>query len=312
MSVPTLAIALSTAFPALAEVNERDVSPERFSAEMALGSLSGKTRERVYDPDAGGQKVSQLDWSYNNASIITGSLDWTLIPELSIGASGWTTLSGRGGYMRDTDWSADKNQSWTDQSTHPNTRLNYANQFDINATLWLLNAPDYRLGMIGGYQESRYSFNAYGGSYRYTDEYTGLMDIGDFPADSKVIGYQQHYKMPYIGLVGRYRYQRFEFGASFKYSSWVRATDNDEHYLTDTTFRTSTKRQNFYSLSGNAGYYVTPTMKIFLEGTWNRVANKRGNISANDYGAGEKYYADNSGGIENYNYMLSIGMKYRF
>ncbi|WP_422842141.1 omptin family outer membrane protease, partial [Acinetobacter variabilis] len=36
--------------------------------------------------------------------------------------------------------------------------------------------------------------------------------------------------MPYIGLTGNYRYDSFEFGGSFKYSGWVKASDNDEHY----------------------------------------------------------------------------------
>ena len=41
---------------------------------------------------------------------------------------------------------------------------------------------------------------------------------------------KQHFKMPYIGLTGNYLYDSFEFGGSFKYSGWVKASDNDEHY----------------------------------------------------------------------------------
>ncbi len=36
--------------------------------------------------------------------------------------------------------------------------------------------------------------------------------------------------MPYIGLTGSYRYEDFELGGTFKYSGWVEASDNDEHY----------------------------------------------------------------------------------
>ena len=43
--------------------------------------------------------------------------------------------------------------------------------------------------------------------------------------------------MPYIGLVGQYRINDFEFNALFKFSDWVRAHDNDEHYMRDLTFR---------------------------------------------------------------------------
>lgn len=171
---------------------------------------------------------------------------------------------------------------------------------------------NYRFGMMAGYQESRYSFKASGGSFNYTDEDTGLPDFGTFPAGTTVIGYKQHFKMPYIGIVGSYRYERFEFGGSFKYSGWVRATDNDEHYLTDTTFRANIKNQNFYSLIGNAAYYLTADTKIYLEGAWNRVTNKKGSLSANDYGSGEKNSAENSSGIESYSFMTTVGLKYSF
>lgn len=69
-----------------------------------------------------------------------------------------------------------------------------------------------------GYQENRYSFNTTGGSFNYTDESTSLPDVSTFPFGTTVIGYKQRFNMPYIGLVGRYRYARFEFGGSVKYS----------------------------------------------------------------------------------------------
>lgn len=307
-----LYIVMSASFPAIADVGNGVFTQKSLSGDIALGSLSGKTRERVYDPDSGGHKNSQLNWKYNNAAIIKGSLDLDVIPWVSVGASGWTTIASRGGYMDDTDWQDESKNSWTDQSRHPDTRLNYANEFDLNVKGWLLNEPTYRFGMMAGYQESRYSFKASGGYFNYTDEDTGLPDVGAFPAGMTVIGYKQHFKMPYIGIVGNYRYERFEFGGSFKYSGWVRATDNDEHYLANTTFRANIKNQNYYSLVGNAGYYLTPDTKIYLEGTWSRTTNKKGSLSANDYSSGEKNSAENSSGIESYSFMTTVGLKYSF
>lgn len=312
ISVSALTIVISASFPAIADVSNKIYTPGRFTGDIALGKLSGKTKERVYDPDSSEHKNSQLNWKYNNAAIIKGSLDWYLIPWLSIGASGWTTIASRGGYMDDTDWLDESKNSWTDQSRHPDTRLNYANEFDLNVKGWLLNEPTYRFGMMVGYQESRYSFKSSGGSFNYTDEDTGLPDVGAFPAGTTVIAYKQHFEMPYIGIIGSYRYESFEFGGSFKYSGWVCATDNDEHYLTDTTFRANIKNQNFYSLVGNSGYYLTPDTKIYFEGAWNRVTNKKGSLSSNDYASGEKNSAENSSGIENYNFMITAGLKYSF
>ncbi|MFI8415573.1 omptin family outer membrane protease [Serratia sp. NPDC078593] len=312
ISIVTLTIAVSVSFSAIADVDKSIFAPKSFSGDIGLGSLSGKTKERVYDPDFGGHKNSQLNWKYSHAAIIKGSLDWDLMPWVSIGASGWTTIASRGGYMDDTDWLDDSQEAWTDQSKHPNTRLNYANEFDLNVKGWLLNEPTYRFGAMVGYQESRYSFNASGGAYHYTDEDTGLPDIGSFPAGVTVIGYKQRFKMPYIGLVGSYRYQDFELGGSVKYSGWARVSDNDEHYLTNTTFKANIKNQNFYSLAGNVGYYLTPNAKIYMEGVWNRTTNKRGSLSAYNNETGEINGAANSSGIESYNFMTSVGLRYAF
>ncbi|WP_455845889.1 omptin family outer membrane protease [Pantoea agglomerans] len=312
ISAPALTFVLSASFPALADDSNDVFNPRSFSGDVALGSLSGKTKERVYDPDSGGHKNSELNWKYNNAAILKGSLDWDLIPWLSIGASGWTTITGRGGYMDDTDWEDEDRNSWTDQSKHPNTRLNYANEFDLNVKGWLLNEPAYRFGMMAGYQESRYSFKASGGSFDYTNEETGLPEVGTFPSGIRIIGYKQHFKIPYIGIIGSYRYDGFEFGGSLKYSGWVRATDNDEHYMNNSTFKANIKDQNLYSLVGNAGYYLTPNTKVYLEGAWTRVTNKKGSLSEYNYKSGKKKSADNSSGIESYSFMTTVGLKYSF
>lgn len=83
--------------------------------------------------------------------------------------------------------------------------------------------------------------------------------------------------MPYIGLTGSYRYEDFELGGTFKYSGWVEASDNDEHYDPGKriTYRSKVKDQNYYSVAVNAGYYVTPNAKVYIEGAWNRVTNKK-------------------------------------
>lgn len=312
ISFLALTIAMPVSFSAMANVDDANFTTENIRADIGLGSLSGKTKERVYDPDAGGHKNSQLNWKYSNAAIIKGAIDWNIMPWLSVGASGWSTLAGRGGYMDDTDWQDKNKKAWTDQSKHPDTRLHYANEFDINIKGWLFNEPAYRFGVMAGYQESRYSFNASGGSYDYTDEDTGLPDIGKFPAGKTVIGYKQRFKIPYVGLVGDYRYERFEFGGSVKYSGWVRASDNDEHYLTNTTFRAEIKRQTFYALSANAGYYVTPNAKVYIEGAWSRTMNKKGSLSAHNYTSKERSDAANTSGIEGYNTTMTVGLKYRF
>lgn len=285
----------------------------KVNTDISLGTLSGKTKERVYDPADGGRKVSQLDWKYTNTAIIKGAINWDLMPWISVGAGGWTTLSNQNGNMVDRDWvDASRPDTWTDESKHPNTRLNYANEFDLNIKGWLLNEPDYRLGVMAGYQESRYSFNATGGTYIYSEENGFRNDIGALPKGEKLIGYKQRFKMPYIGLTGSYRHKNIQFGGAFKYSSWVHSSDNDEHYSRMTTFRSKVNNQNYYSVAANVGYYVTPNAKIYIEGAWNRITNKKGDTFLFDRSDNTSEKNKNSAGIENYNLMATAGLTYRF
>lgn len=315
MRLKLLGMALSApvmlSFPAVADPDF--FTPEKVSTDLSLGMLSGKTKERVYLPEYGGHKASQLDWKYSNAAILKGAINWDLMPRVSIGAAGWTTLGSRGGDMTNTDWlDSDNPKTWTDKSRHPGTRLNFANEFDLNIKGWLLNEPDYRLGLMAGYQESRYSFNATGGTYIYSEDGGFRNETGSLPNGERNIGYKQRFKMPYIGLTGSYRYDKFEFGGALKYSGWVRASDNDEHYQRETTFRGKTKNQNYYSVAVDAGYYVTDNAKVYVEGAWNRIANKKANVSIYDRSDNTAEYSKHGGGIESYNFTTTAGLKYTF
>ncbi len=55
-----------------------------------------------------------------------GAFNWDLLPRVSVGASGWTTLAGRGGNMVDRGLAGyEQSRNSTDESKHPNTRLNF-------------------------------------------------------------------------------------------------------------------------------------------------------------------------------------------
>ncbi|HDV2882514.1 TPA: omptin family outer membrane protease OmpP, partial [Escherichia coli] len=114
------------------------------------------------------------------------------------------------------------------------------------------------------------------------------------------------------GLTGNYRYDNFEFGGAFKYSGWVRGSDNDEHYVRQTTFRSKVKNQNYYSVAVNAGYYITPEAKVYIEGVWSRLTNKKGDTSLYDRSDNTSEHNNNGAGIENYNFITTAGLKYTF
>lgn len=309
LKMMVIALFAPVAFTTVANAENAFFTPEKVSVDMGLGSLSGESKMHVYDPQIGGQKIYQATWKYNNAAIVKGSLDWDLMPWVSVGAAGWTTIASRGG-NKHSSLQEDARIGQPAIEYDDPTTLNYANQFDLNIKGWLLNEPDYRLGVMAGYQESRYSFTSFGNFAGNIDQDTGL-PIGNAAHDIALDGYKQRSKIPYVGLTGSYRYQRFEFGATFKYSGWVQSNDSEDLHI-QRIITGDVNKQRYYSLAANAGYYVTPNAMVYLEGVWNRTTNKTGSRITDDSLKGTTAVDDFSRGIENSSFITSIGLKYTF
>lgn len=285
-----------------------NLAADSITVNTSLGWLGGESKEYVYDIDTG-RKVSELNWKINNTAIIKGDISWDPLYWLTLNARGWATLASSGSGLDDYDWLSPSQSHWTDWSNSPDTHLNYANEFDINAKAWLVKRSDYKVGAVVGYQQTRFSWTAFGGHYQYDNG----NHSGDFPPGKRVLGYQQKFSMPYIGLAGGYRYSNFEFNALLKFSPWVEASDNDEHYLRELTFREKTAGSNYYSASVDVGYYVTPNAKVFTEFTWSKYSQGKGGAQLLDRESGETTYAGgDAAGLENKNYSLTAGLQYRF
>lgn len=285
-----------------------DLSPESFSVSASAGMLSGKSQERVYD-EVTGRKISQLDWKIKNVAILKGDISWNAYSFLTLNARGWTSLASGSGHMDDYDWMNENQSSWTDHSSHPATNVNYANEYDLNVKGWIFQAENYKAGVVAGYQETRFSWTATGGSYNYDNG----TNTGNFPAGERGIGYSQRFWMPYIGLAGQYRFNDVELNALFKFSDWVRAHDNDEHYMRDLTFREKTSNSRYYGASVDAGYYVTPHAKVFAEFAYSNYQEGKGGTQIIDNTSGESgSIGGDAAGISNKNYTITAGLQYRF
>lgn len=285
-----------------------NLSSDSLSVATSVGMLGGKSKELVYDA-SNGRKVSQLDWKIKNVAILKGDFSWDAYRFLTLNARGWTSLASGSGHMDDYDWQNSNQSGWTDHSSHPSTDLNYANEYDLNVKGWFLQGDDYKVGAVAGYQETRFSWTAYGGSYNYDN---GAF-VGNFPAGQAGIGYSQRFSMPYIGLVGQYRLNDFEFNAQFKFSDWVRAHDNDEHYMRELTFREKTSNSRYYGASVDAGYYVTQNAKVFAELTYSKFEEGKGGTQVIDTTSGQSAsFGGDAAGISNKNYTVTVGLQYRF
>lgn len=279
-------------------------TPEKVSAGLSVGTLSGSAKERVYD---NGRRLSQLDWKFKNAPILKGNIDWDLSPWVRLGASGWVTAGSHGASdIIDRDWMFPDQDRYTHISDSP-SKLRSASSWDVNTTVWGVNNDRWRLGLMAGWQQTDYKWDAHGGHYSY---WNGLFE-GNFP--NKRIGlYKPQFKMPYIGLTGGTRFRNVEMNTTFKYSHWVRASDTDEHYLRDLTIRDSNRDSDFYSLAADIGYYITPQAKVFLEGEWVRITNGTGNKTQTYHDTGDVIHYQNASGIESSSYNVTAGLKYYF
>lgn len=293
---------------AIAQVPKLLSDNSNISVNTSIGLLGVNSKEYVYDTDSG-RKISELNWKSKNATIIKGDFSWDPLLWLTLNAKGWTTISSSKAKMDDFDWQNASQAHWTDWSHSSNTNLNYANEFELNIKAWLIKENFHKAGAVIGYQQNRFSWTAFGGHYQYNNG----NDVGDFPSRSRGIGYQQKFSMPYFGLVGGYRYKDFEFNGLLKFSPWVIAEDNDEHYMRNLTFREKTSESKFYSASVDAGYYISPNVKLFTELTWSRFALGKGGSQIIDH-ANEKtsYEGGDSAGIANQNYSVTAGLQYRF
>ncbi|EIY5162703.1 omptin family outer membrane protease [Klebsiella variicola] len=293
---------------ALAQNGEDLYDINSISVNTSIGFLGANSKEYVYDVDSG-RKISELNWKARNATIIKGDISWDPLLWLTLNARGWTTFSSSKAKMDDFDWQDANQAHWTDWSHSPNTNLNYANELDLNAKTWLIKEHIHKVGAVIGYQQTRFSWTAFGGHYQYNNG----NDVGDFPNRSRGIGYQQKFSMPYFGLAGSYRYKELELNSIFKFSPWVMAKDNDEHYMRNLTFREKTGESKFYSASVDVGYYITPKTKLFTELSWSRFTIGKGGSQIIDH-ANKKtlYEGGESAGIANQNYSVTAGLQYRF
>ncbi|EUM16594.1 hypothetical protein L465_00408 [Enterobacter sp. BIDMC 29] len=283
------------------------------SFSSSLGYMAGESKEFVYYD---GRQLSRLDWKMKNAAILKLEANYDILPWLSINAAGWTTLASNSGHMNDYDWQDPNSSQYTDSSSSSAT-LNEANEYDLSIRGWVLNNNNYKAGLIAGYQETRFSFTAKNGSYDYagTDDDgnydpTAPRDRGTFPHGQSLVGYKQTYRTPYIGLIGKYTVNDFEFNALMKYSHWVDGKDNDNHYLTGATSTTNTSRAELWAGNVNAGYWITPHAKVFTEATYTYYPNKHGDIKQWDKDGYESEH--NGGGIQNRNWTVTAGVQYRW
>lgn len=158
----------------------------------------------------------------------------------------------------------------------------------------------------GGYLENIFSFLDNGGCYQYANR----TYVGCWSKEQHGIGYKQEFSTVYLGLIGQYIVNHFEFNANLKLSPWVEAKDVDQHYLRNLTFKEYGYDSNFYSAAISAGYNVSNTTKLFSEISFNQFTNGIADTLISDNDSKTYGYIYDAAGLSNKNYIISIGIKY--
>ncbi|EDW4550530.1 omptin family outer membrane protease [Salmonella enterica] len=283
-----------------------NIFPSGPDASLSFGWAGGEAREYVYDTTSG-KKISQLNWKIKSAYILKAGLSWDVQDWITLNAGGWTTLASGSGVMNDYDWLDDNRSGWSDWSHHPDTRLNWANELDLNVKGWLIRQDNYRAGLMTGWQQTRFSWTASGGSFDHNNH----SRTGDY-LPGKVVDYSQKFTMPYVGIVGQYRYHDIEFNGQVKFSNRVSVEANDEHYTRGMTFRDGTGNSRYVSASVDVGYYMTPGLRIFTDFTYSVFGEGKGGTKITYADKSHEYIGGNASGTENKNYMITAGLSYRF
>lgn len=302
-------ICSATIFSAMAD-HDMHFSSSDFKVDAALGWLEGKSQENYYDTDTG-KRTDQLDWKIKQTPILKMGLTWDMMHWLSLNAQGWTTFASRGSKMDEYYWYGDTRTGWSEWDAHPNTHLNHANELDVNMRAWIVNQPNYRLGGMVGYQQTRFSWNSVGGSYYYDDGDDDWV-YGEYD-NAPFAGYNQVFRLPYIGITGMYRYQDIEFNAAFKFSPWAKAHGNDEYYYYENSYRTTVSSMRYYAASVDVGYYLTPHAKVFTALNWSKYKEGRGGYQEIDRDDNETdYNSGDANGLSNKHYSVTAGLQYTF
>lgn len=277
----------------------------KLSFDASIGYLEGRSQEFVFDANSG-RKISQLNWQIEAASIIKGSVHYDFSPILTASISGWNTIDKGNGVMDDFDWLYTAQSSPTDWSHHEDTPLKYANEIDLNLIGWIFQKPNYQLGIMGGYHRSSLSFSSYGGWFQYEN----AENIGVVPDNEIGIGYQQKFSLGYFGLVGSYFVNAVDFGISFKYGPKVKASDVDQHYQRSLIFKGVGQGGEYYALAVSSGYKVTPRVRLFAEGVYNKYNNQKADTTIFDRNSSQVFNIANAAGLNYTNYQLALGIQY--
>jgi outer membrane protease len=277
-----------------------------------VGLMRIEAHEYVY---LNGKRASQLDWETKNVVLYSATVgaeifgDWTVKGTVNVGANG-------SGHMVDYDWVPglaidDTNDGWSDRSTHPDTRLDHYISGSIELGRDVFADDRSSVGISGGFKYTDIRWNAFGGSYIYSDAAT-RDDIGEFPDDAKVITYRQKIPVAFLGLDGSTSFDRLTLSGGVKGGLSFGIDDIDDHYGTGTRFFGDMRAAPVLMLNAAVDYRLNDSASLYIAGNFENVFRATGDLSSLDTTTGARETKKNAAGASFETLSIQFGLKGRF
>lgn len=288
------------------------VSAESVDGSLRLRASLGATylegNEFVY---AGDYRVSKLIWQ-TTAPLLRGSVSADLGHGISIAAEGSVAMGGDS-HMVDYDWLGgdDTLENWTHRSEHPDTDL--AHFWTGSATIGydLANVPDAVIRLHGGFQYTDVKWDAFGGSYVYSD--AGFRDdVGSFADGAPAISYQQQMPEVFLGVDGEQYYGKLRVGGLMRAGLVVGAVATDDHWMRDLRFTDTIYLQPSVELGLDAGYAIGPMAELTLAGRFKHMFEQRGDTAIYNTVAGTTTHSTNGAAASFTQLDITAGLRARF
>ena len=292
------------------EVAMVETPPVRFSLSAGAGYLTGKATEIVFLPTVGNHRISELTWKIDNLFMIGVGAHLKLQNWLTVNFDGWFKATDGEGSMDDFDFRI-LGADWTDWSTHSDTDVTDGSIIDLNAEISVFRTENFALKVIGGYKRDNFGWEAYGGNFVYS--VNGFRDtVGSFPAGQQVIGYEQTYDTPYVGIGIGVSFPRFELASRLIYSDWVQGEAIDNHYLRNlvTTDEIEDGEMVAFDISGK--YLINNHLSVMMAYTYQDYDTAQGDSLWEFRDQGVSVLFVDGAGMDLYYSLFTVSLIYTF
>ncbi|RKE85302.1 omptin family outer membrane protease [Rhizobium sp. AG855] len=272
-----------------------------------VGIANIKAGEYVYDGD---HKLSQLDWE--SKGVKTGTIgaqmelgdNWRIKGQIDVGLGG-------DGHMEDRDWVVPSYSGWTDQSIHPDTKLDRYINLLIEADRAVIDTGTTRVGLGGGFGYANVKWTSRGGSYIYSN--VTLHDtVGNFTDGEKGITYEQRIPTLFLSANAEQQIGKFKLSGTVRGGGSFDYKDVDDHWMRDLRFKEEMGFAPMLGAAISANYQFLPSAAIYVAGDFQKIFNTRGDMDQRNTVTGATSSFDDSASASYQSLTISTGVKGTF